>query len=284
MPSKVKKGTILNRKKLLVKELKFKGNKNATFKTGKNGSIEERARGGISLFTRNEVNKRKKLHKLLKEGKIKKSAGVQKPSKTDKLVDFGKKKPRKVKVSEKISSSLPELQGLRQNTVFSGRTPVPSKLRSSITPGTVLIILAGKWAGKRVVYLKQLASGLLLVTGPFKLNKVPLRRVHQSLVIATSSKVDISGVKVPDTVNDAFFAKAKEQKTKKAQDSDVQNKDQKREKRVDFESNLSDDRKKLQASIDEPLLAAIKNTPLLAGYLSSRFTLTNGQYPHLMKF
>lgn len=104
------------------------------------------------------------------------------------------------------------------------------------------------------------------------------------MVIATSTKVDISAVKVPETVNDAFFAKAKEQKSKKAQDSDVQKKDQKREKRVDFESKLSDERKKLQETVDEQILAAIKKTPLLAGYLTSRFTLSNGQYPHLMKF
>ena len=48
----------------------------------------------------------------------------------------------------------------------------------------------------------------LSFAGPFKVNGVPLRRVNQAYVIATSTKVDVSSVDVAKYA-DAYFKKKK---------------------------------------------------------------------------
>lgn len=88
------------------------------------------------------------------------------------------------------------------------QAPKPSKLRKSIAPGQVVILLAGRFRGKRVVFLKQLKSGLLLVTGPHKVNGVPLKRVNQAYVAPTKTRVEIKGVDV-NAINDEYFARTK---------------------------------------------------------------------------
>lgn len=40
-----------------------------------------------------------------------------------------------------------------------------------------------------------------------KINATPLRRIAQAFVIATQTKLDISGLHVPDHINDNYFKK-----------------------------------------------------------------------------
>ncbi|KAK2637106.1 hypothetical protein Ddye_031898 [Dipteronia dyeriana] len=156
------------------------------------------------------------------------------------------------------------------------RKPKSTKLRASITPGSVLIILAGRFKGKRVVFLKQLPSGLLLVTGPFKFNGVPLRRVNQSYVIGTSTKVDISGVNV-EKFDDKYFAKESEMKKKKGETEFFEEK--KEEKK-----SLPQEKKDNQKAVDTPLVKSIEAVPELKAYLGSRFSLKAGMKPHELVF
>merc|ERR1711977_599183 len=149
------------------------------------------------------------------------------------------------------------------------------KLKSSLVPGAVVILLAGRFKGRRAVFLKQLDSGLLLVTGPYKVNGIPLRRVPQSYVIGTSTVVDISGADVPAEVNDAMFKKPKSSK-KKSEDGPFADKAEK--------EPLGDEFKALQAKVDEAVVSAIKGEELLEGYMKSKFSLKKGQFPHEMSF
>ena len=92
----------------------------------------------------------------------------------------------------------------------------PQKLRASLVPGTVLILLAGRFRGKRVVYLKHLEDNTLLVSGPFKVNGVPLRRVNARYVIATSTRISLEGVNV-EKFNVAYFAREKLSRKQRAE-------------------------------------------------------------------
>ncbi|KAI1610033.1 50S ribosomal protein L6e [Exophiala viscosa] len=161
------------------------------------------------------------------------------------------------------------------------KTLHPSKYRATLQPGAVLILLAGRFRGKRVVLLKHLKEGALLVTGPFKINGVPLRRVNSRYVIATSTKVDISGLdeSTLDKVGKAeYFSREKKSKKQKGEDAFIKQ-GEKPEKKQPTSERASD-----QKTIDKPLLSAIKNEEFLASYLRSSFSLRHGQKPHEMVF
>ena len=64
-----------------------------------------------------------------------------------------------------------------------------------------------------MLILERYVSNLSYFAGPFKLNGVPLRRVSQSYVIATSTKLDVSKVDV-GKITDNYFKKEVQKKKK----------------------------------------------------------------------
>ena len=88
-----------------------------------------------------------------------------------KTVEFGKKKEKRVVPLVKESGFYPTVDvkpAARSNKPKSRAFHV----RKSIVPGTVLILLAGRFRGRRVVCLKVLESGLLLVSGALLLPRL----------------------------------------------------------------------------------------------------------------
>eukprot|EP00929_Paragymnodinium_shiwhaense_P036830 TRINITY_DN1969_c0_g1_i4.p2 TRINITY_DN1969_c0_g1~~TRINITY_DN1969_c0_g1_i4.p2 ORF type:complete len:180 (-),score=70.34 TRINITY_DN1969_c0_g1_i4:64-603(-) len=166
---------------------------------------------------------------------------------------FGKTRPTATKVKKSVQKA--------------------TKLKKNISPGQVLILLAGRFRGSRVVFLKQLESGLLLVTGPFAVNGVPLKRVNQRFCIATSTKVDLKGAKYDSIKDDRW--KRGTTKAKKDEKSFFSAK--KRESTGTPEAQKAEQKK-----LDEPLVKGLGAD--MKAYLSSRFSLNARQYPHEMKF
>jgi large subunit ribosomal protein L6e len=231
--------------------------------------------GGISRYSRSAMYAKKALYKKKKVTVAKKDAAPAAVTKTVEVKGAKNGKTRTVQV-KKLPKYYPADDVPQPKK--SRKSPKPTKLRSNITPGTVLILLAGRFRGKRVVFLKQLPSGLLLVTGPYKINGVPLRRVNQAYVISTSTKVDLSKVAVSDKLDDSVFKKPESTKEKKPTEEGLFGK-KKAEK-----SPINPVRAAEQKALDKSLLAEIKKVPQLKAYLNASFSLSKGELPHLLKF
>eukprot|EP00512_Aurantiochytrium_limacinum_P006246 CAMPEP_0171512784 /NCGR_PEP_ID=MMETSP0959-20130129/1809_1 /TAXON_ID=87120 /ORGANISM="Aurantiochytrium limacinum, Strain ATCCMYA-1381" /LENGTH=156 /DNA_ID=CAMNT_0012050693 /DNA_START=1077 /DNA_END=1549 /DNA_ORIENTATION=+ len=129
----------------------------------------------------------------------------------------------------------------------------------------------------KTTFLLNIISDDYLInqTGPYKCNGCPLRRINQAYVIGTSTQVDISGVKIPEHINDKYFARVASPKKGEEGFFNLQK---------EINPEWLNKRKEDQKSVDTQLLAAIEKTPLLADYLKASFSLSKGQAPHLLKF
>ena len=149
----------------------------------------------------------------------------------------------------------------KQHFIRKSKEKPQSKLRKDLEEGQIVILLSGRFRGKRVV------------TGPYKYNGVPLKRVNAAYVIPTKTKINVKGV--ADKITDDLFKKV----------------DVKRESEKDFfeenevkKGRITNERKDAQNSVDTAVKKAVDEVPELKNYLRCRFALKNGDKPHLMNF
>ncbi|KAE9389622.1 60S ribosomal protein L6 [Gymnopus androsaceus JB14] len=221
---------------------------------------------GVGRFSRSQVAAKRGLFKGQK--KTQKPAAESAPESVEKKVGGDKNGGKRLVPTSKAPRFYPA-EDVRQ----------PKQSRKIAKPSSLLLILlAGRFRGKRVVFLKQLESGLLLVSGPFRVNGVPLRRVNQAYVIATSTKVDLEGVKLSEELTDAFFAKPASKGGKSAEEEFFE------EGKPKAKEAFPASKAALQKDVDSAIISVIKKTDNLGKYLKSSWGLSKGQYPHQMVF
>ena len=151
----------------------------------------------------------------------------------------------------------------------------------AVEAGSVVILLSGKHRGRRVVVLKSFNNNTLLVTGPYCINGVPLKRVNRAYVIVTSTKVALGGVNT--AIDEKFF-----KSFNKYRPCELKNASEARKKKVEelkkAQVDWKDSAKKLQGEVDKALCENIKKVEEMKGYLRTRFTLYNATRPHELKF
>ncbi|KAF8403873.1 hypothetical protein HHK36_011979 [Tetracentron sinense] len=110
-------------------------------------------------------------------------------------------------------------------------------------------------------------------SGP-KINGVPLRRVIQSYVIATSTKVDISEINV-ENFDDKYFTKEAGKKKNKGEGDFFE---------AEKEKSLPQEKNDDQKAVDSTLIKSIEGVTDLRTYLAARFSLRSGLKPHELVF
>eukprot|EP00210_Caulerpa_lentillifera_P002457 g2355.t1 len=182
-----------------------------------------------------------------------------------------------MEIDKEISSAeqwYPTFDEPKPKSPLVGRPPREERLRPGLEPGTVVIVLTGKFRGRRMIFLKELAPGFLLLNGPYCVNKVPLLKMKQDLVIITSTKIPVPELDLSDVTMD-YFVKPKKSKREQSQAEFFQAAD-------DEKPKLSEEVVATQKKIDSALMSSIDEE--IVQYLRTPFTLYAGDRPHLMKF
>uniref|UniRef100_A0A182MAW8 Large ribosomal subunit protein eL6 n=1 Tax=Anopheles culicifacies TaxID=139723 RepID=A0A182MAW8_9DIPT len=204
---------------------------------------------------------------------------IKKPVTVVKKIGGAKNGGERTVLLRKNKADLPTRRFARKRPAKSFFRNHKRNTRRSLQPGKILILLAGRHKGKRVVLLKVLQTGLLLVTGPFEVNGCPMRRIEQNYVIATKTRVNLEKLKLPEHINDRYFRRVLPKKDTRVERDIFA--------RKEFKYAPTEQRKADQKLVDAAVMAAIKEHNegrLIMRYLKSMFSLRTNMFPHRMLF
>merc|ERR1712053_56373 len=219
---------------------------------------------GVYRYSRSTMYGKKAIYKFVKKTSPK-AAVAKKDAFVEKKIGGAKNGGTRLVRVKSLKADYPLVKKAAKGTSKNFFAKHKRTVRSSLSAGTVA--------------LKQLASGLLLISGPFALNGCPLRRVNQRYLLATKTKLDIASVKVPESIDDAYFKRAKKAKAGKKEGDIFESKKE--------EYKPSEQRKTDQAAVDKELMAVVgkhAEAKMLKQYLRSPFGLSKGEHPHKMVF
>eukprot|EP00477_Mikrocytos_mackini_P000576 GAHX01000615.1.p1 GENE.GAHX01000615.1~~GAHX01000615.1.p1 ORF type:complete len:184 (-),score=37.24 GAHX01000615.1:34-585(-) len=181
----------------------------------------------------------------------------------------------------KIKNKILEL--FRMTHILQKKGSMPTKRFQQKTPvrqiGTIVILLDGKFAGKRAVLLSNRKNGNVLVAGPSSVNGVGLTFIESIKVLGTSVVLDISKVGFDfETINFNDIRISREERRKNWHDSD-------REFMAEVKNTVDTDKvKELNDKVNSVLVGEIKKQELLEEYLKDKFGLKAEDKFHAMKF
>mmetsp|Transcript_10833 Transcript_10833/g.25963 ORF Transcript_10833/g.25963 Transcript_10833/m.25963 type:complete len:215 (+) Transcript_10833:57-701(+) len=156
----------------------------------------------FDIFLKNQVNSNDKINYVAGKVKLKKKTlGVL----------FSSKK------TLQIEGSPVTRKGLRKLNIPKGDKVINSK-KNIIKPpalGSVLVLLSEKYQGQKVILLKITNSGLFIVSGPFLINGVSLRRVNPRYTLPTGAKVNLENLDLSNFDDTYFKALSRSKKNRK---------------------------------------------------------------------
>ncbi|ABW98320.1 rpl6B (nucleomorph) [Hemiselmis andersenii] len=133
------------------------------------------------------------------------NSAIQKINLTNKkltqLINFKKLSPRS-HLSQNLFQKSSSLREKRTKTLKNKRLIIKTKKKFKI--GSIIILLGSKFQGKKAVLLKITKKGLLIISGPFSVNGISLRRINPRYAVPTEIGIGLNNLQL-GFLNDDYF-------------------------------------------------------------------------------